>query len=95
MEKHKAVACLEQLEKFLPVPRRRFSKIRRATRLFRAARAAVGDAPTEDEVKALRRAHRLLGIAEEAFDAKDWRLAIRAANASADLAQKVLDGRAP
>ncbi len=72
-----------------------FKAIRRATRLFRAARAAVGDGPTEDEVNALRRAHNLLGIAEEAFDAKDWRLAIRAANASADLSQKVLDGRAP
>lgn len=67
--------------------------IERATRLFRRARAAVGDAPTEDEVKALRRAHRLLKAAEEAFEAKDWKLAKRAANASADLSQKVIDGR--
>lgn len=69
--------------------------IRKATLLFRAARAAVGDGPTDDEVAALRRAHRLIGVAEEAFEAKEWRLAIRAANASADLSQKVLDGRAP
>lgn len=66
--------------------------IQRAARLFGAARAAVGDAPTEDEVKALRRARRLLGVAEEAFEAKDWRLAKRAANASAELSQRVLDG---
>jgi len=66
--------------------------IQRAARLFGAARAAVGDAPTEDEVKSLRHAHRLLGVAEEAFEAKDWRLAKRAANASADLSQEVLDG---
>lgn len=67
----------------------------KATLLFRAARAAVGDGPTDDEVAALRRAHRLLTAAEEAFAAKDWRRAIRAANASADLSLKVLDGRAP
>lgn len=69
--------------------------IRKATLLFRAARAAVGDGPTDDEVAALRRAHNLIGTAEEAFEAEDWRLAIRAANASANLSQGVLDGRAP
>ena len=68
--------------------------IRKAALLFRAARAAVGDGPTDDEVAALRRAHNLMGTAEEAFAAEDWRLAIRAAKASAELSQKVLDGRA-
>ncbi len=69
--------------------------IGKAALLFRAARAAVGDAPTDDEVAALRRAHHLIGVAEEAFEAKEWKLAIRAARASADISQKVLDGRAP
>ena len=67
----------------------------KATRLFRGARAAVGGDAPEDEIAALRRAHRLLTAAEEAFETKDWRRAIRAANASADLSLKVLDGRAP
>jgi hypothetical protein len=67
----------------------------KARLLFRAAWVAVGDGPTDDEVAALRRAHRLLTAAEEAFAAKDWRRSIRAANASADLSLKVLDGRAP
>ena len=67
----------------------------KAALLVRAARAAVGDGPTDDEAAALRRAHHLIDVAEEGFEAKEWRLAIRAANASADLSQKVLDGRAP
>ncbi|GMR13846.1 MAG: hypothetical protein BMS9Abin29_2068 [Gemmatimonadota bacterium] len=68
--------------------------IGKAALLFRAARAAVGDSPTEDEVAALRRAHHLLGSADGAFAAKEWRRAIRAAKASAELSQGVLDGRA-
>lgn len=69
--------------------------IGKAALLFRAARAAVGDAPTDDEVAVLRRAHDLIGEADEAFAAKEWRLAIRAARASAELSQGVLDGREP
>ena len=65
----------------------------KATLLFRAARAAVGDGPTDDEISALRRAHNLIGVAQEAFEAKDWRRAIRAANASSGLSQKVIDER--
>ncbi len=59
-----------------------------------AVAAAVVEA-NDDQLAALRRGHRLLGTAEEAFEAKNWRRTVRAANASAELSREVLDGLVP
>ncbi len=65
----------------------------RAARLFKAARAAVGDAPNDEEIRALRRAHRLLRVARDAFDAGHFARAAEAARRSARLSWGVLQGR--
>ena len=69
--------------------------LRYAAHAFRAATEAVGDAPTDDERAILAEARRLLSRAEEAFQNHEWRAALRAALASAELSLKVLDGRSP
>ena len=67
--------------------------IAEASRLFRSARVAVGDAPTEEEVKALRQAFRLLNVARDAHSAKEFGRAVNAATRAATLAAGVLQGR--
>ena len=66
---------------------------RKWSRLFRSARVAVGDAPTEEEVKALRQAFRLLNVARDAHSAKEFGRAVNAATRAATLAAGVLQGR--
>lgn len=67
--------------------------IQRATQLLRSARQAVGDAPTEDEATAVRRAGRLLNVAKDEFEAGNMGKAVEAANRSARLSWGVVDGR--
>jgi hypothetical protein len=67
--------------------------IQRATQMLRSARQAVGDAPTDDEATALRRAGRLLNVAKDAFDAGDMGGAVAAAMRSATLSWGVVEGR--
>lgn len=67
--------------------------IQRATQVLRSARQAVGDAPTEEEVTALRRALRLLNVAKDEFEAHSWLRAVDAARRSATLSWGVLQGR--
>ena len=67
--------------------------ITRAARLFKAARAAVGSTPTDEEISALRRAHRLLGAARDELDAGRFLRAAEAGRRSARLSWGVLQGR--
>ena len=67
--------------------------IQRATQVLRSARQAVGDAPTEDEVTALRRSLRLLNVAKDEFEAHSWLRAVDAARRSATLSWGVVQGR--
>jgi hypothetical protein len=67
--------------------------IAEASRLFRSARVAVGDAPTDEEVKALRQASRLLNVARDAHSARKFGRAVNVATRAATLAAGVLQGR--
>jgi len=67
--------------------------IQRATGVLRTARQAVGDAPTDEEATALRRALRLLNVAKDEFEARSWGRAVDAAKRSATLAWGVVQGR--
>jgi hypothetical protein len=60
---------------------------------FQTARRAVGDSATDEENGSLRRAHALLARANEFLESKEWRTAIRAARASTEISQRVIDGR--
>jgi len=67
--------------------------IHRAIQVFRSAKQAVGDAPSEEEATALRRAGRLLNVAKDEFEAGSWRRAVDAAKRSARLSWGVVQGR--
>jgi len=67
--------------------------IDRATRAYQAARAAVGDNPTEDEKTALKKASRFRNGAIDAFKNKAFRKAWTYAKRSIALSQEVLKGR--
>ncbi len=67
--------------------------IQRATRVLGSARQAVGDAPTEEEATALRRARRLLNVAKDEFEAGNMGRAVGAAKRSAALSWGVVEGR--
>jgi hypothetical protein len=67
--------------------------IERATAMLREARQAVGDAATEEELSALRRAWRLLNVAREELASGHPIRAVEAAKRSARLSWGVLEGR--
>ena len=67
--------------------------IDRATKALKAAREAVGDAPTDDEKTALRKALRFRDGAVEAFKAKAYGKAWNRALASMGFSHEVLKGR--
>lgn len=67
--------------------------IDRATRAFKAAREAVGDAPTDVEKTALRKALRFRNGALDAYRGKEFRKAWALARKSLALSQEVLKGR--
>lgn len=67
--------------------------IERATAMLREARQAVGDAPTDEETAALRRAWRLLDLAREELSVGHPLRAVEAAKRSARLSWGVLQGR--
>jgi hypothetical protein len=67
--------------------------IARATETLAAARAAVGDAPTEDETTALQRAARLLGAARDDLDQGRPVGALERARRSTHLSWGVVQGR--
>jgi hypothetical protein len=90
---HQALAAAEAIRHLSPrYLARRW--IRTATELLRGAIAAVGDAPTEEEARALRRAHRLLAVARDELAAGRPLRAAEAARRSARLSGGVLHGRA-
>ncbi len=67
--------------------------IDRATRAYKAAREVVGDAPTDDEKTALKKARRFRNGAIEAFKGSHYRKAWTLAQKSLALSQEVLKGR--
>jgi hypothetical protein len=69
-------------------------KIGRARNIILQAIAAVGDAPTKEEAKSIRRARKLLGTAQEEFKARRYNPARSAAHRSARLSWGVVNGRA-
>ena len=89
---HQALAAAEGIRLFSPryVARKR---IRRASSLLRDAVAAVGDAPTEEEATAIRRARRLLRVAEDELEAGHPHRAAEAAQRSSRLSWGVVQGR--
>ena len=90
---HHALAGAEALRHLSPryVARK---WIHHATRSLRAGIQAVGDAPTEEEAQALRRAQRLLNVAKDELDAGHPRRAVEAATRSLRLSSGVIRGRA-
>lgn len=67
--------------------------IERATSMLRAARQAVGETGTDEEISTLRRAWRLLDIARDELAAGHPLRAVEAAGRSARLSWGVLEGR--
>ena len=90
---HHALSAADGIRHFSPryVARK---KIGRARDLIKQAIAAVGDTPTEEEVKSIKRARKLLGAANEAFNARQYNRAHSAAHRSARLSWGVVNGRA-
>ncbi|MDA0313155.1 MAG: hypothetical protein O2992_13685 [Gemmatimonadetes bacterium] len=89
---HHALSAAEAIRGLSPAYLAR-KWIAEATQLVRSAVASVGDAPTEEEAKALRQARWLLGAAKEAHTAGSFGRAIGAATRAATLAATVLQGR--
>ncbi|HCK90994.1 MAG TPA: hypothetical protein DHW54_07410 [Gemmatimonadetes bacterium] len=69
-------------------------QIGRARDVIKQAIAAVGDTPTEEEAKSIKRARKLLGAANEAFDSRQYNRARSTAQRSARLSWGVVNGRA-
>jgi HEPN domain-containing protein len=90
---HHALDAAQRIRHFSPryIARK---QIGRAREVIKQAVAAVGDAPTEEEAKSIRRARRLLGTAQEEFKAHRYNRARSAAQRSARLSWGVVNGRA-
>ena len=90
---HHALDAAQRIRHFSPryIARK---QIGRAREVIKQAVAAVGDAPTEEEAKSIRRARKLLGTAHEEFKAHRYNRARSAAQRSARLSWGVVNGRA-
>jgi len=90
---HHALSAADGIRHFSPHYLAR-KQIGRAKNIIKQAIAAVGDAPTEEEAKSIRRARKLLGTAHEEFQARRYNRAHSAAHRSARLSWGVVNGRA-
>ena len=89
---HHALAAAEALRHLSP--RYVAGKwIHHAVQSLRAGIQAVGNAPTEEEAQALRRARRLLNVAKDELEAGHPRRAVEAATRSVQLSAGVIRGR--
>ena len=90
---HIALTAADGIRHFSPryVARK---QIGRARDVIKQAIAAVGDTPTEEEAKSIKRARKLLGAANEAFNARQYNRARSTAQRSARLSWGVVNGRA-
>ena len=90
---HYALSAADGIRHFSPRYRAR-KQIGRAKRVIKQAISVVGDTPTEEEAKSIRRARKLLGKANEEYKARKFDRAHSAAKRSARLSWGVVNGRA-
>ena len=90
---HNALSAADGIRHFSPRYLAR-KQIGRARNVIKQAIAAVGDTPTEEEAKSIRRARKLLGAANEEFKARRYNRARSTAQRSARLSWGVVNGRA-